>query len=222
MPEPQQHFSRLCLFVFVDFVDLVTGCIRLSACASEDVSVCLLHASKRTQCLFLAKKATCRLHYTFMIISLCPLVSSFRCGVTSRPFSLPSTVVPPTWWWLCGSPCPSGNISWKNIATWQIFLGEITVHTASVSEVHLFAATKERTGSCWSQQCLVGVCWLNSLLSGSCVRSECRGIAHIQYYPLARRGRAARQQAHISRQVNNPNSFYQVYAQKVMRPVGRY
>lgn len=129
MPEPQQHFSRLCsaqiLFAFVDFVYLVTGCIRLSACASEDVPVCLLCAWKRTRCLFLAKNETCRLHYIFMIISLCPCVSSFRFGVTSRPFSLPSTVAPPTWWWLCGSPCPSGNISWKNIATWQLFLGLI-------------------------------------------------------------------------------------------------
>ena len=75
---------------------------------------------------------------------------SFRCGVISWPFSPPSTAAPPTWWWPCGSPCPSGKMRSKNgaILQWR-----------RLSETHLFAAVW-----CCLQQYRVVVCWLHSLL----------------------------------------------------------
>lgn len=81
--------------------------------------------------------------FFFKLFSLCDSVS-FRCGVTSWLFSPRSTAAPPTWWWLCGSLCPSGKIRLKNDTPPQVFLGLIEtysthyqLHNQSVKSIYL-------------------------------------------------------------------------------------
>lgn len=56
------------------------------------------------------------------IITFCTSVFlfTFRCGIISKQFSPLSTAAPPTWWWPCGSPCPSGR-SAQNLMQQQGF-----------------------------------------------------------------------------------------------------
>lgn len=131
----------------------VMGHVCLSAC----VSVCLLTAWKGilghgVYFIFFAadgKKLVfrgvwCTFTFYFLCVTLRPCMCSFRCGVTSRLFSPRSTAAPPTWWWLCGSLCPSGKIRLKNDAPLQVFLGLIEtysthyqLHNQSVKSIYL-------------------------------------------------------------------------------------
>lgn len=192
----------------------MTGHVCLSACAAEAVSVSLLCACKGilghgvyfSQLMERNSSGVCLLfHLTvlhiFIIFPLCPCVCSFRCGVISWLFSPLSTAAPPTWWWPCGSLCPSGKMRSKNGAILQVLLGV----TETQWSPFIFVAV----WCCLQQYCVV-VCWLNSLLSGSCGRSEESG-SFVQHYLLQITNPGFPCQVHISRCVIfNLNSFDQI------------
>lgn len=123
-------------------------------CAAAAVSVCLLYAWKGILghgVYFLQPmrrivfRDVCSMfifilmYYIFIIYSpslsvpMCMCICSSRCGVISRLFSPLSTAAPPTWWWPCGSLCPSGRIRLNNDAPLQVFLGHILTYILPVT-----------------------------------------------------------------------------------------